>query len=234
MTKARSEAVGRLITELESFSIDLSDYYGDAEPQSVYDSILTGKLDALACFCRALGWSDLAQQIQDLLPLQCSAVEAMTRVQGYVLPELRHLLASAKVDDAQNPNDWFWQFVHPRICALARPRFDAGFFGDAVEASFKEVNDSVKRIFREVEKRELDGHGLMTTAFSPTNPVIRLSTLETDSERNEQQGYMHIFAGSMTGIRNPKAHGNLNPDSRKALHLISLASLLLCKIDERI
>ncbi|MCY1545498.1 hypothetical protein D9M68_814440 [compost metagenome] len=74
----------------------------------------------------------------------------------------------------------------------------------------------------------------MTTALSPTNPIVRLSTLETETDRNIQQGYMQIFAGSMTGIRNPKAHGNLNPDSGKALHLIALASLLMHKIDERV
>jgi len=45
---------------------------------------------------------------------------------------------------------------------------------------------------------------------------------------------MQIMAGSMTGIRNPKAHGNLNPDSTKALHLICLASLLMHRLDERI
>ena len=87
---------------------------------------------------------------------------------------------------------------------------------------------------RESEQREADGAGLMTSAFSPGNPIIRLTPLESDTDRNIQQGYMQIFAGAMTGIRNPKAHGNLNPDARKALHLISLASLLMCKVDERI
>ena len=45
--------------------------------------------------------------------------------------------------------------------------------------------------------------------------------------------YMQIFAGAMTDIRSPKAHGNLNLDSSKALHLIALASLQH-KIDERV
>jgi hypothetical protein len=44
---------------------------------------------------------------------------------------------------------------------------------------------------------------------------------------------MQIFAGAMTGIRNPKARTNLNPDSRNALHLIGLASLLMYRIDGR-
>ena len=133
------------------------------------------------------------------------------------------------------PTDWFWELVHPRIAALARPRFEAGFFGDAVEASYKEVNDEVKRISREgVGCRDRDGASLMNAAFSPTSPLIRLTALETETDRSIQQGYMQIMAGAMTGIRNPKAHGNLNPGASRTLHLICLASLLMHKIDERI
>ena len=142
----------------------------------------------------------------------------MERVQGYVLPEIRRLMEQTEIDSSLNPTDWFSNLVHPRIKSLAQPRFEAGFFGDAVEASFKEVNDTVKRIYRESEHREADGAGLMTSAFSPGNPVIRLTPLEPATDKNIQQGYMQIFAGAMTGIRNPKAHGNLNPDSREALH----------------
>ena len=204
------------------------------EPQSVYNSLLSGKLDALSHICLALGWSDLSGPLQGLLPLRCSVSEAMERVRGYVFPEIRRLMEHKEIYSSPSPTDWFWDFVHPRIKVLARPRFDAGFFGDAVESSFKEVNDTVKRIYCESEQREADGANLMTSAFSLSNPVIRLTALKTETDRNIQQGYMQIFAGAMTGIRNPKAHGNLNPDARKALHLISLASLLMCRIDERI
>ena len=124
--------------------------------------------------------------------------------------------------------------MHPRVAALARPRFEAGFFGDAVEASNKEINDSAKRIVREIDGRDLDGAALMTTAFSSKSPVIRLTANETETERNIQIGYMKIMEGAMIGIRNPQAHGNLNPSASRALHLICLASLLMHKIDERI
>jgi len=123
----------------------------------------------------------------------------------------------------------FGQLVHPRIKALARPRFDAGFFGDAVKTSFKEVNDAVKLIFKHKAGRELGGAKLMTTALSPTDPVIKLSPMVTDSDKNMQQGYMQIFAGTMTGIRNPTAHGNLTRDSRNALHLAILTMYVRLK-----
>jgi len=234
MTSARSKALTRLLNELEAYEINLNQYYGDSEPQSVYDSHLTGKLDALALFCRRLGWSDLAGQIQELIPLQVNAPEALTRIQDFVLPEIRHLLEHTGVDEQPDPNETFWQLLHPRIVALARPRFEKGFYGDAVESCFKEVNDAVKRLYFDAVGREADGAGLMNSAFSPANPVIRLTELATQSERDEQQGYMHIYAGAMTGIRNPKAHANINPDSRKTLHLVALASLLMHRLDERI
>jgi uncharacterized protein (TIGR02391 family) len=234
MPKTRAEALSAVLDDLAKVEIGLNDYYDDVEPQSVIDNVLTGKINSLRAFCQLLGWSELVAQLQDMTPLQGNAIESLTMIQNFVIPEVRRQLAATDIEQPQSPTQWFWEFVHPRICALARPRFEAGFFGDAVEASFKEVNDAVKRIVRDTDGRELDGAGLMTTAFSPQNPVIRLSALITETDRNIQQGYMQIMAGSMTGIRNPKAHGNLNPDSSKALHLIALASLLMHKIDERI
>jgi len=44
---------------------------------------------------------------------------------------------------------------------------------------------------------------------------------------------MQIFAGAMTGIRNPKAHANIVIDRNRAIHLLFLASLLFFKLDER-
>ena len=70
---------------------------------------------------------------------------------------------------------------------------------------------------------------LMNTAVSVHKPVIALTALESDTDKNIQQGYMQIMTGTMIGIRNPGAHGNLNPDSTTALHLICLASLLIAQ-----
>jgi len=172
--------------------------------------------------------------MQSMTPLRGNAVECLEIVQTFVIPEARRLLATTDIESPASPTQWFWEFVHPRIRTLARPRFEGGFFGDAVEASFKEVNDAVKRLVRESTGREIDGAGLMTTAFSVQNPILRLTPLATETDHNVQKGYMQIFAGAMTGVRNPQAHGNLDPDSSSALHLICLASLLLRKLDERL
>jgi uncharacterized protein (TIGR02391 family) len=234
MPQTRTEALTAVLDDLAELEIGLNGYYDDAEPQAIVDNVLTGKINSLLAFCQLLGWSELVAQMQSMTPLQGNAIESLATIQSFVIPEARKLLVETNIENPTSPTQWFWQFVHPRICALARPRFEAGFFGDAVEASFKEINDAIKRIVRDLDGREIDGANLMNTAFSPQNPIIRLTNLTTDTDKNIQQGYMQIMAGAMIGIRNPKAHGNLNPDSTNALHLICLASLLMHKIDERI
>jgi uncharacterized protein (TIGR02391 family) len=234
MTQRRTESVTAILDDLAEFTIPWNVYYSDLEPQSSFDTSLTGKVRSLLAFCQLLGWSELVAQLNNITPVRGTAEESLALIQSFVIPEARRLLSKTDVEDSPNPTQWFWQFVHPRVCALARPRFEAGFFGDAVEASFKELNDAIKRLLREADGRELDGATLMTTALSLQNPVIRLSALQTDTDKNIQQGYMQIMAGAMTGIRNPKAHANVNPDSAEALHLICLASLLMIKLDKRL
>lgn len=127
-----------------------------------------------------------------------------------------------------------WHDIHPKIVSVARSRFESRHYADSAEAALKEVNNSVKEIVKRRTGNELDGATLMRTAFSPKNPIIVLDNLSTESGQNIQLGYMDIFAGAMTGIRNPKAHDNLNITDKRAIHFIYLASLLMYKIDERL
>lgn len=125
-----------------------------------------------------------------------------------------------------------WHLVHPTILAVARSRFEATQYADAAEAALKEVNARVKRLWTAAGNQEKDGKALMLSAFSATQPAIRLGDLSTESGRNVQEGYMHLFAGAMQGIRNPKTHDNLTIAPERALHFLFLASLLMSKLDE--
>ena len=72
----------------------------------------------------------------------------------------------------------------------------------------------------------------MRTAFSTNSPVLKLNAWESQSEIDEQWGYMDIFAGSMTGIRNPRAHDHqLTDTSEEALELLVLANHLMRKLN---
>ena len=127
-----------------------------------------------------------------------------------------------------------WGLLHPSVVALAKPRFEAGHYADAVEAVLKEVNSVVKLLHKTAANEELDGAQLMRKAFTPNNPTITLDDLTTETGRNIQQGHMDLFAGAMIGVRNPKAHGNIVITPERAIHHFFLASLLFHKLDERL
>jgi uncharacterized protein (TIGR02391 family) len=126
-----------------------------------------------------------------------------------------------------------WSLLHPKICEVSRSRIESRHFADAAEAAMKEVNTTVKSIVKQKTGEEYDGADLMYKALSPARPIIFLDDMSTETGRNIQQGYMQMFAGAMTGIRNPKAHENIDIDERRAIHFLFLASLLMFKIDQR-
>ncbi|MDO8578866.1 MAG: TIGR02391 family protein [Dehalococcoidales bacterium] len=113
---------------------------------------------------------------------------------------------------------------HTKAVEASRELFRDGHYRDAIYRAFVEVNSLVKR----KANSQLDGKGLMSTAFSLSNPLIKLNPLITQTDRDEQEGFMYLFMGAMQGIRNPKAHENIiQNDPYVALHLIGFASVLM-------
>ena len=124
---------------------------------------------------------------------------------------------------------WLDQFdelvSHRDLQSVCRKLFADGHYAVAVEKAFIYVNNMVSEKSGHVDK---DGADLMRAVFSPKSSVLRLNRLESQSDRNEQQGYMHIFEGVMIGIRNPRAHEHDFEDSpEEALELLSLANHLM-------
>jgi uncharacterized protein (TIGR02391 family) len=151
----------------------------------------------------------------------------------------RQLQTEIQLDNGKNKipmtlDEEIWRLLHPKVTTAAKMRFEASHYADAVESAFKELNSVIKDLIRKKTQQELDGAALMQKAFSPNQPLIALDDLSQESGRNIQQGYMQIYAGAMTGIRNPKAHANLIIGKERCLHLLFLASLLFHKFDERI
>lgn len=106
-----------------------------------------------------------------------------------------------------------------------RKLFLDGHYAMAVEEACKCLNNLVKDL---TGLEALDGAGLMKKAFSRDHPVLRLNALGSRSEKAQQQGYMEIFSGVMTGVRNPRAHEHAYPDDPvTALELLTLANHLI-------
>lgn len=128
-----------------------------------------------------------------------------------------------------------WSLIHTDIIRVSKEKFEHGHYADSVESAFKEVNTRIKDFYRNKTGQEFDGVQLMRKVFfPPDNPLITLDDLTTESGKNVQEGFGHIFAGSMQGIRNPSAHANLEISGEKATHLLFLASLLMFMIDDNV
>ena len=127
-----------------------------------------------------------------------------------------------------------WSLIHPSIVEVSMKRMKDGYYADAVEAACKTLNSRVRNIVLDQTGEELDGAKLMRRAFSKDNPIIKITHLDNRSGHDTQQGYMDIFAGVMTGIRNPKAHDNETITKEDAYRKLIMISILMYKIDERI
>jgi uncharacterized protein (TIGR02391 family) len=71
----------------------------------------------------------------------------------------------------------------------------------------------------------------MEQAFSPKSPILKFNGLADDSDRNEQKGFMMMFSGAVTGLRNPRAHKLIQDDPERALEFIAFVSLLAKLVD---
>lgn len=118
---------------------------------------------------------------------------------------------------------------HNSVVFASKNLFRDGYFSQAIFEACKLLNKRVQ----EISKSNKDGKALMLETFSVNKPLIKLNEGETQSEKDEQEGYMHLYAGVMHGIRNPKGHDlvELN-DPYKALEYLSLISLLFKKLTD--
>ncbi|MDI6722182.1 MAG: TIGR02391 family protein [Candidatus Aenigmarchaeota archaeon] len=110
------------------------------------------------------------------------------------------------------------------LIAVTKRLFLDGHYTQAIEEAYKLLNNSVK--FRANVSN--DGSSLMKNVFSLNNPCLRINRLKTQTQRDQQLGYMEIMSGCMIGIRNPRAHEHsFGDDPSTALELLALANHLL-------
>lgn len=150
-------------------------------------------------------------------------VKQILQVASLVQKEMKEL-GSPQTPDLEKTSVLFDALITEAVLRdTTRQLFLDGHYALAVEEAYKCLNNIVKSRSR----LTADGADLMRTAFTPKNPVLRLNALKTESQRNQQQGYMDIFAGCMIGIRNPRAHEHHYLDEPHiALEMLSLANHL--------
>ncbi len=122
--------------------------------------------------------------------------------------------------------------LHQKIKKASKKLFEDGHYSSAIFEACKALKSEVQRVSG---LEDIDGIPLMQAAFSPGNPRIRFSLMHTKTEKDEQRGFMDLFAGVMGGIRNPRGHDDvLDKQPIMVLEALSLISFLMKKLDNRI
>jgi uncharacterized protein (TIGR02391 family) len=129
-----------------------------------------------------------------------------------------------KTDEIETPELFFDKLhLHPRIKKHSEKLFKNKHYAQAIFEAFKSIENFVRD---KSHKKRLYGANLMFQVFDETKPILKLN-------KEEQKGFKFLFAGSMMGIRDPKAHKNIiQKDPYKTLEYLSLASLLMKKVEE--
>ncbi|MDG6934416.1 MAG: TIGR02391 family protein [Nitrososphaerota archaeon] len=119
--------------------------------------------------------------------------------------------------------------IHPKIERASKKLFSDGYYAEAIFAAYKTVDKMVQAKSGCIY---MSGKNLMFKVFNKDNPILALNDGISISDKDEQEGFMHIFAGASQGIRNPKAHDNVIQKSAEVtLQYLGLASLLCRMVD---
>jgi uncharacterized protein (TIGR02391 family) len=114
--------------------------------------------------------------------------------------------------------------LHPAVQQATKSRFASGHHSDAISAACTALDKAVQA---NAQRPDLNGKQLMDVAFTPKNPVLRLSPND-----NEQTGFMLLYQGVMQAIRNHYAHNLTEIPAARALEWLGFISALFYKLDE--
>jgi uncharacterized protein (TIGR02391 family) len=144
------------------------------------------------------------------------------------LPAPRMLALLASGSETASVASIYGKTVTEReIESVSRDLFASGHYSLAVQESYKAVEKFVQQKSAELG---LSGTKLMQFVFSTTAPKLYWTERKTQSEQDEQQGYLMLYGGAMLGIRNPVTHEfGWVDDPIMSLELILFAQHLLRK-----
>ncbi|WP_419917375.1 TIGR02391 family protein [Candidatus Poriferisodalis sp.] len=98
-----------------------------------------------------------------------------------------------------------------------------GHHADAVESGVKAFCECV----RSRTNRSEDGDPLMTVAFSPNAPLLRINRGRSQTDESEQRGHMLLCQGVVAAWRNPRAHELVDDSPARALMMLELLNDLM-------
>lgn len=158
--------------------------------------------------------------------------------ESHKLRKLKGIIASVKnyitINRIKSENEISLKNINPNILKVVYKKFIDGYYSEAVESAIKEINSRLKKLYKKYKNEELDGSKLFPFVFNDdaSKTLLFAGNLNDQSGKDEQEGFRFLLLGAWKGLRNPKAHENLDLDKNKAYESIVFASLLMNKIDE--
>lgn len=132
-----------------------------------------------------------------------------------------------KLENAGTTHPFEERAIHEKLPPKVKDLFDDTHYAEATFEAYKFLDRKISS-FANIKE---SGYKLMMSAFSDSGPV-KLNTLVTDSEKDEQRGYQFILAGAMSAVRNPRGHEHSQFDSADVcLDHLSLASMIIRRIE---
>jgi uncharacterized protein (TIGR02391 family) len=120
--------------------------------------------------------------------------------------------------------------VHQEVLRFCRPELlQQNYFHAVLEAT-----KSVAEKIRQHTGLTGDGAAIVDRAFGLARPLLALNSLQTDSEKSEQNGFANLLRGMFGTFRNPTAHApkiELTVTEQDAFDLLSLVSYLHRRLD---
>ncbi|MBF0097802.1 MAG: TIGR02391 family protein [Magnetococcales bacterium] len=123
--------------------------------------------------------------------------------------------------------------VHPDVLCFCRSELLDGNYFHAVLEATKSVADKL----RKMTNINGDGADLVDKTLTGNMPVLAINALNSDSQKNEQKGFVNLVKGTIGMFRNTTAHEAriLWPMSKEdAEDLLSLVSLIHRRLDSAI
>lgn len=111
---------------------------------------------------------------------------------------------------------------------------------DAIQSTYESRNFSasildaihfLSELIRERSGLDGDGANLVGRAFGGKTPVLKVNSLNTESERNVQAGIEQILRGIYQAVRNPRSHGTNQDSEDDAVAIILFINHMLKTID---
>jgi uncharacterized protein (TIGR02391 family) len=119
--------------------------------------------------------------------------------------------------------------IHPGLPKKVRTFFDNGHYTESTFEAFK----SLDKLVQKFSNSNKSGEKLMMEVFNETSPLLKLTSLNNQSEQDEQRGFKFLFSGGMIAIRNPRGHEiDQVDDVDTCLDHLAFVSLLIRRLEQ--